>query len=329
MLVDAFGREISYLRLSVTDRCNFRCVYCLPADPSPCSPRAEILTQDEIVRLITLAADLGISRVRLTGGEPLLCPGIVGLVTRLRAIRGLRDLSLSTNGFLLKGMAEDLSRAGLNRVNVSLDSLQAERFKEITRGGTFAQVWDGIEAAVGAGFSPVKLNVVVMKGINEDEIPDFVSLADRRPLHVRFIELMPMGETGFFRRQRWLPSDEILQRAGPLEEIPPENNPLGFGPARYFRRPGACGTVGIISALSCGFCSSCNRVRLTSTGTLIPCLDAKDGIDLRTPLRQGVDDLELRNRVLHAILQKPAQHTMGERADGKSTNARLMCHVGG
>ncbi|MCG3205754.1 MAG: GTP 3',8-cyclase [Elusimicrobia bacterium] len=329
MLTDSFGRKITYLRLSVTDRCNFRCVYCLPEIYSRFSPLENVLTDDEIVRLISLFANLGLSRVRITGGEPLLRPGIVDLVDRLHAIPGISDLSLSTNGFLLKKMASDLARAGLSRVNISLDSLKPERFEEITRFGTFNDVWEGIQSAQEAGLSPIKINAVVMKGINEDEIPDFVALTEKNPFHVRFIELMPMGETGFFTKDRWLPYDKIRELAGPLEELPLDEKPVGFGPAHYFRRPGARGTVGIISALSCGFCSSCNRVRLTSTGTLVPCLDAMEGTDLKSALRKGSSDQDVLNLIQQTIQKKPEHHFMGERTEGKTSNARFMCQVGG
>ena len=329
MLIDSFGRKITYLRLSVTDRCNFRCVYCLPEIYSRFSPLENVLTDDEIVRLISLFSNLGLSRVRITGGEPLLRPGIVHLIDRLHAISGISDLSLSTNGFLMKKLAQDLARAGLSRVNISLDSLKPQRFEEITRFGTFNDVWEGIQAAQEAGLSPIKINMVVMKGINEDEISNFVLLTEKNPLHVRFIELMPMGEPGFFTKDRWLPYNEILQEAGPLEELPLDEKPIGYGPAKYFRRPGARGTVGIISALSCGFCSSCNRVRLTSTGTLVPCLDALEGTDLKSALRNGSNDSFIQNLIQRTIQKKPEHHFMGERTEGKTSNARFMCQVGG
>jgi cyclic pyranopterin phosphate synthase len=226
-------------------------------------------------------------------------------------------------------MAKDLARAGLSRVNISLDSLRPQRFEEITRFGTFADVWEGIEAAQAAGLSPLKINMVVMKGMNDDEIPDFVSLTEKNPLHVRFIELMPMGETGFFTKERWLPYDEIRERAGLLEELPLDEKPVGFGPAHYFRRLGARGSVGIISALSCGFCSSCNRVRLTSTGTLVPCLDAMEGTDLKSALRNGSSDQDIKQLIQETIQRKPEHHFMGDRTEGKTSNARFMCQVGG
>lgn len=329
MLVDSFGRKITYVRLSITDRCNLRCVYCLPEIYNRFSPSNELLTDDEIVRLISVFGSLGVSSLRITGGEPLLRPRIVELIERLHATSGLTDISLSTNGLLLKKLAKDMRKAGLTRVNVSLDSLNPEKFTSITRFGTIDDVREGLEAAQDAGFSPVKINVVVMKGVNDDEIEDFAALTERYPFHVRFIELMPMGETGFFSQDRWLSFDQIFQRAAPLEEIPPAEKPFGQGPARYFRRPGAKGTVGFISALSCGFCSACNRVRLTSSGTLVPCLDSTQGTDLKSLLRTGASDEELGQTIRNVITEKPERHFMVDRAQASTSNPRFMCQVGG
>lgn len=328
-LVDSFGRVISYLRVSVTDRCNLRCVYCLPASYRPPLLSNEILTDDELVRLAALFAELGVSKIRITGGEPLLRPGILELVRRLADIEGMTDLSLSTNGLRLGGMAQGLAQAGLKRVNISLDSLNPDKFRQITRYGNLEAVLAGMDAALAAGLSPVKLNVVVARGMNEEEIGDFVKLTEDRPLHVRLIELMPMGETGFFSKERWAPLEEMMARAAPLQELPRDAWPLGHGPARYYRRPGALGTVGFVSALSCGFCSACNRLRLTSRGLLVPCLDASDGTDLRTPLRRGAEASQIRRLVLGTIQRKPERHTMLERASSLSPNPRLMCQIGG
>ncbi|MBI2384823.1 MAG: GTP 3',8-cyclase MoaA [Elusimicrobia bacterium] len=326
---DGFGRTIDYLRLSVTDRCNLRCVYCLPEAAARFAPGADLLADDEIAALVGAFARLGVSKVRLTGGEPLVRPGLPAPVRRLSGIPGIEDLSLSTNGVLLAGLAGELKAAGLRRVNVSLDTLRPDRFARIARFGSLDSVLAGVEAAVEAGLAPVKLNVVVAKGMNDDEIGAFAALTEGKPVHVRFIELMPMGETGFFSPERRVPLGEMTAAAAPLEAVSPGERPLGHGPARYFRRPGAAGTVGFISALSCGFCDACNRVRLSSTGTLIPCLDGEDGVDLRTPLREGAGPERLAGLIRDAVRAKPESHGMGARAAAAEANPRFMCSIGG
>jgi cyclic pyranopterin phosphate synthase len=326
---DGFGRRIDYLRLSVTDRCNLRCVYCLPEAAPRFVPGGDLLSDDEIVALAGAFAGAGVAKIRVTGGEPLVRPGLPALVRRLAAIPGIEDLSLSTNGVLLGGLAGELKAAGLDRVNVSLDTLRPDRFARIARFGTLDSVLAGVEAALEAGLAPVKLNVVVAKGMNDDELGAFAALADGKPLHVRFIELMPMGETGFFSPERRVPLEEMLAAAAPLEPLSLEDRPLGHGPARYYRRPGAAGTVGFISALSCGFCDACNRVRLSSTGTLIPCLDGDDGVDLRTPLREGAGPEALMALIRGAVRLKPEAHRMIERVSTPEAGPRFMCAIGG
>lgn len=328
MLTDSFSRRIDYLRLSVTDRCNLRCVYCLPEGPA-FAPVREALTAAEIERLARVFAAAGVSKVRLTGGEPLVRPDIVELVERLARVPGISDLSLSTNGVLLGGLAAPLARAGLRRVNISLDSLDAERFRAVTRFGRLDEARAGLDAALAAGLSPVKLNVVVARGLNEDEIAAFAALTQDAPLHVRFIELMPMGETGFFSKERRVPLPEIMAAAGPLEPLSDAERPAGHGPARYYRRPGARGSVGVISALSCGFCAACNRLRLTSSGLLVPCLDGETGVDLRGPLRRGADDAELRRLLEETVRAKPREHAMAAKAEAAVSNSRVMCAIGG
>lgn len=323
---DSFGRKIDYLRLSVTDHCNLRCLYCLPERGFLGSPSGELLTDEEILRLAKTAVRLGIDKIRITGGEPLVRPKIVELISRLAAAPGLEDLSLSTNGILLSRMAQDLRAAGLKRVNISLDTLRSERFETITRLGELKSVLDGIEKALEIGFSPVKINVVVMKGINEDEIGDFVRVTHLLPVHVRFIELMPIGETGFFSRQRWLPLEEMKARCGPLTPLN-GSGPRGYGPASYFKSPGALGTVGFIAALSCNFCGKCNRLRLSSRGRLLPCLASDLGTDLKTPLRSGAGDQEIEDLIRRTIAMKPERHQM-EASEGKVREA-FMCALGG
>lgn len=326
-LVDPFGRTIDYLRLSVTDRCNLRCVYCLPPQGIGWTRRDDLLSDEEMETLVSCAAGLGIGKFRITGGEPLVRPGLVSLVARLAGVRGLEDLSLSTNGMLLSPLAGALARAGLRRVNVSLDTLRPERFRRIARFGRLETVLGGVEAALAAGLSPVKINMVVMRGENDDEIADFVELARRLPVHVRFIELMPMGDAGFFRRERWLPLPEIRSRCGPLLPAGPEESPRGYGPASYWKAPGARGTVGFIAAMSCSFCSRCNRLRLTSSGRLMPCLAGEEGLDLKGPLRSGARREEIDGLIRRAVAMKPERHWMDP--DGNRVRESFMCALGG
>lgn len=334
MLIDRYDRRVDYLRLSVTDRCNLRCLYCLPETFSRFLPSERILDDEEILWLVSCLAEMGFSRVRVTGGEPLVRPGLTELIARLSRVSGVSEVSLSTNGVLLGPLAQDLARAGLKRVNISLDTLNPETFSRVTRFGRHGDVLEGIEAALRAGLTPVKLNVVVARGLNESEIADFARLTQNRPLHVRFIELMPMGETGFYREERRVNLSEMMRAAEPLEALPGNQLPLGHGPARYYRRPGAAGTIGFISALSCGFCDSCNRMRLSASGVLHPCLDDERGIDLRAALRQGAGRGKLKALILEALGAKPASHHMSERskaaaAEGKSAAPRFMCQIGG
>lgn len=327
-MLDPFGRMIDYLRLSVTDRCNLRCRYCLPADFNRFASRSEILDDDETVRIVEAFAALGFKAVRVTGGEPLVRPGIESLIERLAGVAGIEEVALSTNGVLLRGKASALARAGLSRVNVSLDSLRPARFAAITRSGKLEDVWAGIDAALDAGLGPVKINVVVSRGLNDDEISDFAALTEERPLHVRFIELMPMGETGYFSEARWVPLPEIRRAAGALLETAPADRPVGRGPARVYRRPGARGTVGFISALSCGFCDSCNRVRLSATGKLVACLDGEDGTDLRALASAEAPKEALVEAVRAAVGRKPESHRMVERVS-RGASPRMMCQIGG
>ncbi|MEK7232735.1 MAG: GTP 3',8-cyclase MoaA [Elusimicrobiota bacterium] len=329
MMRDGFNRAIDYLRLSVTDRCNLRCVYCLPESAPRFAPSADLLRDDEIVVLAGAFARLGVSHIRITGGEPLVRPGLPALVRRLSSIPGISDLSLSTNGVLLAGQARELKAAGLSRVNISLDTLDAARFARIARFGSLRGVLEGIESALEEGLAPVKLNVVVARGMNDDELGAFAALTDKKPLHVRFIELMPMGETAFFSAQRRVPLGEMLAAAAPLEPVAAHERPLGHGPARYYRRPGAAGTIGFISALSCGFCDRCNRVRLSSSGTLIACLDGEEGVDLRAPLREGAGADKLMALIRGAVRAKPESHDMAARLTAPDASPRVMCQIGG
>ena len=324
-LCDRFGRRIRYLRISVTDRCNLRCVYCLPATGVRWMPREDILRFEEIAEVVRVGIALGLRRVRLTGGEPLVREGIVELIRMLSAMPQLEDLSLTTNGVRLARQASALARAGLRRVNISLDTLQADRFQTITRFGAIGDVQTGIDAALDAGLHPVKLNMVVMRGVNDDEIVEVGRVALERPLHVRFIELMPIGD--YFSRERLVPSEEILARLGALGTLRPVDGPPGCGPARVYSWAGARGSVGIIGAVTQAFCATCNRLRLTATGRLRPCLDDEQAVDLKPALRPVIDEDRLAALIRTAVAAKPEQHAMAERETGALRTC--MAGVGG
>ncbi|MBI5881789.1 MAG: GTP 3',8-cyclase MoaA [Elusimicrobia bacterium] len=326
-LIDPSGRRIDYLRLSVTDQCNLRCSYCRPSGDGGPLPPAPLLSDHEVVAAVRAAIAAGITKVRVTGGEPLLRPGLPGLLRRLSALPGLADLSLTTNGLLLAGMARDLKGSGLNRVNVSLDTLVPERFREVAGGGHPKAVLEGVAAALAEGLSPVKINVVVMVGVNDSEIPGFVLLARDMPVHVRFIELMPVGEAGASSMRRRVPFDRVRELCGPLESVLAGEEPRGFGPAEYFRSPGAAGTVGFISALSRGFCGRCNRLRLTSQGRLLSCLAGEAGLDLAPLLRAPGRAGELGEAFRKGAAMKPDRHRMEE--GGCKPRPAVMCSVGG
>lgn len=291
---DPFGRTIDYLRISVTDRCNLRCVYCMPASRMGWKSHTELLTDDEIVQVVVAAAGVGVRRVRLTGGEPTTRPRLVELVGKIARIAGIEEVTLTTNGMLLERLALPLKLAGLTRVNVSLDTLVPQRFKRITRFGAVDQVLRGIVAAEAAGLPPVKINTVVIRGVNDDELLPLASLTLEQPWHIRFIELMPIGITGDWGNgfpagnERYISVHEMQARLAPLRLIPAEK-PHGNGPARTFTIPGALGTVGFISPLGEHFCATCNRLRLTADGALRPCLLIDREIQIRAALREDTD----------------------------------------
>ncbi len=322
---DGFGRTIDYLRISVTDRCNLRCLYCMPEEGVPGRTHQEILRYEEIARLTRIAVDLGVRKVRITGGEPLVRPGLVSLVAMLRDIPGIEDLALTTNGTLLAPQAADLAAAGLDRVNVSLDSLQPERFARLTRGGRLQDTLDGLEAARRAGLHPIKINMVVVRGLNDDEVMDFARLT-LDGWRVRFLEVMPLGEGAHWGGDGFIATAEvrgIIEDAlGPLEPV--ESDP--GGPARSWRVPGAAGEIGFISPVSEHFCGYCNRLRLTAEGRLLPCLFGTDYIDLRAALRGGADDGALRELLLRGIAAKPSGHHLDE---GQAPTGRQMSGIGG
>ena len=333
-LIDACQRSISYLRVSVTDRCNLRCVYCMPEQGVPFVPHQEILTLEEIARIIRMAAGMGLRRVRLTGGEPLVRKGIVNLVRWISQTPGIEDISLTTNAMLLPSCAHELAAAGLRRVNVSLDTLRPERFRQITRRGDLSTVMAGIAAARDAGLSPVKLNVVVMREVNDDEIVEIARTTREEDWQVRFIELMPFMDDqetcirdtslvpGFVPNQEV--KRQIEEALGPLAAA--EAN-AGSGPARYYRLPAARGLIGFISPLSdAQFCATCNRMRLTADGKIRPCLLTDQEIDSKEMLRRGGSDDDLRQRILAALDSKADAHHLG---DGNRPRQRKMAQIGG
>ena len=312
MLTDPFGRDITYLRISLTDRCNMRCVYCLPASGNHWTPLPELLSDDQILQIVGQAARLGVSKIRLTGGEPLVRPGLINLVRRIAALPGIQDISLTTNGLLLESMAAPLAQAGLKRVNISLDTLDQDKFKRITRFGNFERVWRGILAAERAGLAPLKLNAVIVRGLNADELTALASLTIDHPWHMRFIEIMPIGNTqawgqGFPAADtRYFSLQEMHSALADLH-MQPEPAPIGHATARTFRIPGALGTVGFISPLGEHFCENCNRLRLTADGRLRSCLVVPAEVTLREALRHG-EPLESYFR--QAVLNKPQQHDL-------------------
>jgi len=322
---DAFDREITYLRVSVTERCNLRCFYCRPAETE--HPHGDDLDAAAVVRIIRAGTRVGIRKVRLTGGEPLIREDIVEMVGAIAAIPGIDDLALTTNGTLLAPLAHDLKKAGLKRVNVSLDTLQPERFRRITRGGELAATWEGITTALALGLAPVRLNAVVMRGINDDELVELALLTRDYPLHVRFIELMPIGQASDWAASRLVSVEEMMARLEKaLGRLEPQKSPRDGGPARYWRLAGAPGTIGFIAPMSNYFCPSCNRLRLTAAGTLRPCLCREDEVDLRPLLARQASEAELAQAIAEAIRRKPEGN---DETAMRPVRDRLMSEIGG
>lgn len=325
-LSDAFGRSVRYLRVSVTDRCNLRCAYCIPG-AMDWLKREEILSYEEILRLARVFTRIGVRKIRLTGGEPLVRSGVLGLVRRLASIGPLEDLSLSTNGILLAEQAAELRAAGLHRVNISLDSLNPEKFRQITQGGDIRRVLEGIDAALEAGLSPVKVNVVAARGFNDDEAGEFARLTMDRRIVVRFIEIMPLGDSRDFQSERYVPASELMDRIRKVGTLEPCDGVTGSGPARYHRLAGGRGVVGFITPMSHTFCETCNRVRLTAAGHLRLCLFGDEEIDLRSPLRDGATDKEIERLIRFGMTIKPESHHLQPGDAGCAL--RALSQVGG
>lgn len=313
---DTLGRKITYLRLSVTDLCDLRCIYCMPEHGVPKRAHSEICSLEELCDMAAAAVSLGVRKVRITGGEPLVRRGVVSLCQMLCALPGLEELCLTTNGVRLPELAAPLREAGVDRLNISLDTLRPERYRSITRIGELSSVLRGLDAAEAAGFSHTKLNCVLMGGVNDDEIEDFVRLTQARPLSVRFIELMPMGACAKWEKARFLPAGAVLDRV-------PELEPAGTdGVSRLYRIPGAAGTVGLIEPMSHAFCAECSRIRITADGKLKPCLHADTEIALR-----GLHGEALLDAIRQGIARKPERHALTR--DGQSHAGRCMSEIGG
>ncbi|MEE2905986.1 MAG: GTP 3',8-cyclase MoaA [Gemmatimonadota bacterium] len=326
-MIDQFGRSVEYLRVSITDKCNLRCVYCMPLEGLPWLQRDELLSYEEIEQIVRVMAPMGLERLRITGGEPLVRRDVPELVRLLAAVPGIRDLSLSTNAVLLAEQADALKAAGISRLNVSLDSLQEDRVDRIARRpGSYPRIMEGLAAAEEVGFSPIKINVVLIKGENDDEIQDFAEITRKHPWHVRFIEMMPTGANLDLSAQQFISCTEVLHRVREIDKLEPVPGPFGNGPAEYYQFPGAPGTIGVITPMSHNYCDRCNRMRLTADGQLRPCLFGDLQTNLRDPLRAG-EDLALHIR--DTLEVKPERHYLIQGSDSGSGGLVALSQTGG
>ncbi|MBM2837509.1 MAG: 3',8-cyclase [Deltaproteobacteria bacterium] len=327
-ITDSYNRKIDYLRISVTDRCNMRCAYCMPLEGIKLIPHHEVLHYGEIREIVKAGALLGIKSIRLTGGEPTIRRDLSRFISMLKEVEGIEEVTLTTNALLLSKLAQEFKDAGLDRVNISLDSLKPERFSEITRGGDLKAVLEGIQAALDADLSPVKLNVVVIPGFNDDEIEDMAALSIERPLHVRYIEFMPIGDQRLHKEKKYIKTAELVERLKKKFEISVANKGAGMGPASSYRIKGAKGTIGFISSISEHFCSTCNRLRLSSDGWLRSCLFNENlAVDMKTPLRNGASLDDLKELFMKAAGIKPVGHELDTR--GSLDFKRTMSQIGG
>ena len=308
-LTDSFKRRLNYLRVSITDRCNLNCCYCEPRKRISLLSHDQILRYEEILRLVRIFVQMGVDKVRVTGGEPLVRKGVYEFIKRLAGMHGLKDVSLTTNAICLAKNLERIKDSGIKRINISLDTLNREKFAKITGYDSFDTVWNGITKAYEAGFSPIKLNTVVLKGVNDDELADLAALSFTYPFHIRFIEYMPMGSCSR-TVERSLLAPEIIKRIRSLGELVPVRRDACDGPARRFKFVGAKGEIGVISAMSEHFCHECNRLRLTAAGSLRTCLLSGHSVDLKGPMRAGSSDEELSAIIMEAVRHKQAEHEL-------------------
>lgn len=320
MLIDKYQRSINYLRISVTDKCNLRCRYCMPETGVDIKSHDRILRWEELLTMVNAFVEEGVDKVRITGGEPLVRKGLLHFVQDLNKL-GLKEISITTNGLLLKEMALDLKLAGMSRINISLDSLDKEKYAWITRGGDIKKVFQGIDAAFQAGLEPVKINTVVVRGFNEDEVTDLALLTKNRPLHVRFIELMPIGPGNIWGEESFVSTDETMKQIKKLGHLSPAQL-TGNGPAEKWQIEGFRGTVGFISAISQHICSGCNRIRLTADGKIYPCLHSENYVNCFEALRNRESKEQIKKLVHQVVLEKPAEHHLG-------TQSRMMNTIGG
>lgn len=326
-MIDSYGREINYMRVSVTDRCNLRCRYCMPAEGIDKLTHRDILSLEDIGRLIRVSVDVGIKKIRITGGEPLIRGNLVWLINEISSMPAIDDVAITTNGILFAEKAAELKNAGLNRVNISMDTLDSEKYKFITRGGSLAAVQDAIFKALEIGIEPLKINTVIIKGFNDNEILDFAALAYRYPIHIRFIEFMPVGDLLFWNKERVMSVSQIKQEIEHQYDLYTGKAIEGNGPAKYYHLSGGQGTVGFISPMSNHFCGSCNRIRMTADGGLRGCLYEKGEINLKTALSNGASDEELRQLFVQAIEKKAPRHHMD--SGWGVQNERKMYQIGG
>lgn len=330
VLIDRYQRVIDYLRLSITDHCNLHCRYCVPFSGRAKLHHEEILSYEELLKITWAAVSAGITKLRITGGEPLTRKGVLEFCRQIGRIDGLMDLSLTTNGLRLTELAADLFQAGIHRINVSLDTLKPDRYRYITGSDALEKVLNGLQAAEAAGMSPIKINTVVLRGINDDEITALARMTLTRPYHVRFIELMPTGGWDAIAHQaHFMPTEQIRQRVAQLGELSPEASAKTDGPARYFRLAGARGMIGFISPLSSHFCGTCNRLRLTADGHLRNCLFSETEMDIKSLMRRGATQDELVEIIISAARSKPMGHQCNQGRPNELSNSRMMRAIGG
>ena len=328
-LVDSYGRSIDYLRISITDHCNLKCYYCTPFSGRSHLERAEILTYEEMLKVARAAAAVGITKIRITGGEPLVRKGVVDFCRMLAGIDGLKSLALTTNGIYLAEMAEPLFKAGIRRINISLDTLRPERFEKITGYDWLPRVLAGIQRAEDVGMHPVKINAVVMRGINDDEIEELAALTLAKPYHVRFIELMPTNSSAYGDYETlFVPVEEFMKKIHGIERVQIEPATDSYGPARLCKLPGAVGKVGFIAPISWHFCDSCNRLRMTADGKIKTCLFSQEEIDIKTALRTGATQNDIIDIFRQSVAEKPSGHHLNAR-DHKNACGRAMRAIGG